>query len=401
MLTRRDWMAGAGGMGAGWLLAHSVPGFAAGATQQNPAASDGAAAKTSAAPAFSQLGARSIDGAGSLKAHAAAQGLLAGSAVDVDILERNPEYRLLLAEQCNIVVAENAMKWAPLRPAPETFHFNDADALMAFAEQHGIAVRGHNLCWHEQLPKWFDSIVTPANAAKYLTEHIRTVAGRYRGRIRAWDVVNEAILLKDGKPDGLRDSPWLRLLGPDYISLAFRTAREADPQAMLTYNDYDLEYDTPEQAAKRAAVLSLLRGMKASGTPIDAVGVQSHLTADSPNKLGAGISQFVQDVQAMGLKVFVTEMDVNDDNVASDDPALRDAAVGKVYGDYLTTMLAHPAVTDVLTWGISDNHSWLNNSKTHEEKHPSRQERALPLDAAYQPKPAFFALRATLDRSKG
>jgi endo-1,4-beta-xylanase len=390
LVTRRDLIARGGGLGAGWLLARSAPAW----TQQTQ--QTGAAAPNSS----NSNGASSIAGPGSLKAHAAAHGLHAGSAVDVGMLQRDAEYRFMLAEQYNIVVAENAMKWGPMRPTPGTFRFDEADAFVAFAEQNHMAIRGHNLCWHEQLPKWFDATVTKDNAAQYLTTHIRTVAGRYNGRIRAWDVVNEAILPKDGKPDGLRDSPWFRLLGPDYIARAFRTAREADPKALLTYNDYSIEYDDPEQTAKRAAVLALLKRLKSSGTPIDAVGVQSHISANSPNKIGAGISEFLRECQAIGLKVFITELDVNDDDVPSNDDAVRDAAVAKVYGDYVTLMLANPAVTDVLTWGISDNHSWLNNSKSHKEKHPNREERALPLDANYQPTPTFFALRGALDTRK-
>ncbi len=342
-----------------------------------------------------------ITGAGSLRAHASARGLRYGSAVDVDLLRTDALYRQLLVEQCSIVVGENAMKWAAVHPAPDRYSFDQADELVAFAEQHGLAVRGHNLCWHEALPAWFDSAVTKENAAQTLTEHIHTVAGRYKGRIRAWDVVNEAVLPGDGRTDGLRDSPWLRLLGPKYIALAFRSAREADPHALLTYNDYDIEYDHAHDAGKRAALLSLLKRLKAEGVPVDAVGVQSHLTAGSPNPIGPGILAFVAEVRRMGLKVFITELDVNDDSVVEDDPAIRDQAVAKVYGEYVTAMLTDPAVTDVLTWGVSDNHSWLNSSETHKEKHPGRQERALPFDAEYQPTPAYFALRRALDsRSK-
>ena len=332
----------------------------------------------------------------SLGEQAAVHGRLYGSAVDAGMLRNDPVYRSKLVEQCRVVVAESAMKWGPLRPTPDTYHWEDADALLAFAEEHRMKVRGHNLCWHEQLPRWFEATATEANAAEILKTHIRTVAGRYRGRIRAWDVVNEAIQPHDGKPDGFRDSPWFRLLGSSYVETAFRTAKEADPAALLTYNEYDIEYDNPPQVAKRAAVLALLKRLQAAGVPLDAVGVQAHLTADAPHALGPGLLAFVDELHGMGLQVFITEMDVNDDHVASDDPAVRDAAVAAVYGKYVGSMVAHPAVADVLTWGISDNHSWLNNSKEHKAKHPDRQERALPLDTAYAPKPAFYALRNAL-----
>ncbi len=340
-----------------------------------------------------------VDGAGALRAHAEARGLFFGSAVDVGLLRSDPAYRSLLAEQCNIVVAENAMKWPAVHPALDRYSFDQADELVSFAEQHRMQVRGHNLCWHEALPPWFEASVTGQNAAQTLTDHIRIVAGRYRGRIRAWDVVNEAISLEDGRTDGLRVSPWFRMLGPGYIDLAFRTAREVDPHALLTYNDYGIEYDHPESFTKRAAVMGLLKRLKADEVPIDAVGVQSHIHATNSG-LGPGIAAFVAEAGTLGLKVFITELDVNDDDIASDEVATRDAAVAGVYGQYVTAIIANPVVTDVLTWGISDNHSWLNNSKTHNEKHPGRQERALPFDENYRPTPAFYTLRGAIDSRK-
>ncbi len=173
-------------------------------------------------------------GSQSLRAHAAAHGLLAGCAVVPARLSAEPNYTAAVASQANILVAENAMKWAALRPGPGQFNFDDADALAGFAAAHGQKLRGHNLCWHEALPEWFAATATRQNARELLTGHIRTVAGRYAGRIHSWDVVNEAIDAKGDRPDGLRKSPWLELIGSDYIELAFKTARAADPGALLT-----------------------------------------------------------------------------------------------------------------------------------------------------------------------
>jgi endo-1,4-beta-xylanase len=376
MLTRRTFLSGAGSLAAASLLPRSLPG------------------------AQPEQAVGSVDGAGSLRAHATARGLFYGAAVDTGMLRNDPAYRALLAQQCNIVVAENSMKWAAIHPEADRYAFEQADELLAFAEQHQMQVRGHNLCWHEALPSWFASTVNPGNARQILTGHIRTVAGRYQGRIRSWDVVNEAISLEDGRTDGLRVSPWFQMLGPGYIDLAFRTAREADPHALLTYNDYGIEYDHPASFTKRAAVMGLLKRLTADGVPIDAVGIQSHIDATTSG-LGPGITAFVTEARTLGLKVFITELDVNDDNLAADDPATREAAVAEVYGQYVTDMVANPAVAEVLTWGISNNHSWLNNSKTHKAKHPGRQQQALPFDANYQPTPAFYALRSALDSRKG
>ncbi len=242
------------------------------------------------AAAQGKQGASPVNGKRSLKAHAAARGLLTGCAVDAAVLRSDEAYRNLLAEQYNIVVAEGG-----LRPTADTYAFDEADELVAFAETHGMKVRGHNFVWHESIPKWFEMTVTKENARKFLTDHIMAVGGRYKGRIHSWDVVNEAIQIKDGHPDGLRtSSPWMERLGPEYIDIAFRTARQADPRALLTYNDYGIEYDNEEEERKRAAVLGLLRRMKAAGTPIDALGIQSHIKAGGKNGFGKGIGELMR-----------------------------------------------------------------------------------------------------------
>jgi endo-1,4-beta-xylanase len=347
---------------------------------------------------------KSVTGADSLRAHAAARGLLYGAAIDPEILDvdgvaagsTSDGYTLLIKEQAGILVAENAMKWAGLRPGPSIFDFTLADKLMRFAGLAGQRVRGHNLCWHEALPSWFKSTVNATNARTHLIQHIEAVAGRYRGQIHSWDVVNEAIEPNDGRPDGLRKSPWLELIGPEYLDLAFRTAAGADPQAKLTYNDYGIELDTPEQTRKRGQVLELVRGFKARGVPIHAVGVQSHIQADGPQP-GAGLQSFLREAAKMGLEVFVTEMDVNTRSVAGG-PDAQDAAVAQVYRDYLTMVLAEPNVPLALTWGITDAHCWLNEMNEPWAKRPDgARQRPLPFDDKLKPAPAFLALRAALD----
>ena len=197
------------------------------------------------------------------------------------------------------------------------------------------------------------STVTQDNAAQFLTQHIQTVAGRYAGKMHSWDVVNEAIDVKSGRPDGLRDSPWLELIGPGYLELAFRTARQADPSALLTYNDYGIELDTPEQIDKRGQVMMLVRRLKARGVPIDAVGVQSHLTAgDAP---GAGLIHFVRELREMGLQVFITEMDVNDRKLPESVPE-RDAGGGEDLSRLPDHDAGRAQREHALTWGITDRY---------------------------------------------
>ena len=341
--------------------------------------------------------AAAITGRGSLMQHAHAHGLFVGAAVNVQLLSSDQTYARILAEQFSILVAENAMKWKALRPAPDKYAFEQGDALVAFAQQHGIKVRGHNFVWHEAIPDWFSTTVTKENAKQFLVDHIMTVGGHYKGKMHSWDVVNEAVLPKDGRPDGLRKSPWMELLGPDYLDIAFRTARQADPHALLTYNEYGVEYDNDEDTERRAVTLQLLRRLKAANVPLDAVGIQSHIKAGSPFTIGQGLREYMATIRQMGLKIFITELDVNEDDLPYNDVALRDHAIAETYRNYLGTVLAEPAVTAVLTWGVSDKHTWLNSGPTHHRKQPDRPQRALPFDDAYQPKQAFFAIRDSFD----
>lgn len=355
-------------------------------------------------------------GANSLGAHAAAKGLMYGSAVfperlDVEGIAKGhtaDSYTQLVAAQAGILVAGNAMKWDALRPSADRFDFTVADRMMRFAQLTGKRVRGHNLCWHRQLPGWFRSTANKDNARQLLTSHIREVVEHFRGRIHSWDVVNEAIeeavMVGERRPDGLRVTPWLELIGPDYIELAFRTAAEADPQAKLTYNDYEIETDRPAEVEKRAKVVALLRGLKERGVPIHAVGVQSHLHAALP-KPGAGLQSFIREAAAMGLEVYVTELDVNCGGVEGGVEE-RDAVVARIYKDYLDLVLAEPNVPLVLTWGLMDEESWLRYGWQIDDWdkrsmltrfRESRRQRPLPFDDEFAPTPAFWSLRGALD----
>ena len=380
MMTRREWMRQTASVAAMAAIPVSLNGGFALAAGNKP---------------------QQITGRGSLKAHAAARGLLTGCAVNAALFRDDENFRNLLAEQYSMVVPENCLKWNILRPTAETYSFTDADSLVAFAEQHGMKVRGHNFVWHEALPKWFAATVDKDNARQFLVDHIHTVGGRYKGKIHSWDVVNEAIWIPDGRPDGLRSSsPWFEMLGPEYIDLAYRTARETDPAALLTYNDYSIEYDNDEDGKKRAAVLALLRRMKSDNVPLDALGIQSHIRAGGTTGFSQGVRELLDGAKALGLQVFVTELDVNDDAVTTEETADRDKAVAEVYRTYLTTALEGPEVKAVLTWGVTDKNTWLNNGTKFRKQHPERLQRPLPFDPDYQPAPAFFAMREAFDAAK-
>ena len=388
MLTRRRLLSNGLTMGVG-LAAHSM------------VSSMTASAQLGGGTSGARQMVGRITGSGSLRAHAAAHGLLAGSAVNVEMLTSQTAYPRVVAEQYSIVVPDNAMKWLALRPAPDRFSFAEGDALVAFAEQHGIKVRGHNLAWHQALPGWFASTVNKENARQFLTGHILTVAGHYRGKLQSWDVVNEAVDPHDGRPDGLRNTPWMQLLGPDYIEIAFRAARQADPDAVLTYNDYGIEDESDDDQKKRAATLQLLRRLKAANVPIGALGIQSHIKAGVGQTYGKGLRELMASVRELGLKVYITEMDVNDDGLPYDDAAQRDRAVAAVYSDYLNLVLAEPAVDAVLTWGFTDRSTWLDDIPEHKKTRPNRRQRALPFDEDYQPTAVSFAIRDAFDRRTG
>lgn len=326
---------------------------------------------------------------------AAERGLLDGSAVSYVELQ-NPDFANLLAAEASIVVSENDMKWRRIHPEPDRYDFRRGDALLAFASAHGQKLRGHNLCWHEYNPDWLARVATRQNAADLLRRHIAAVAGHYAGHVHSWDVVNEAVSVRDGRPDGLRHSIWLELIGPEYLEIAFRAAAAADASALLTYNDYDLEQDSPDNERKQQAVLRLLQSLRERGAPVQALGLQSHLRA-GPTSGWDGFHRFLEHVEALGLQVFVTELDVDDRELPAD-VAERDRGVAALYRDYLSNVLQHRPVKAVLTWGLTDADSWLNHSKPRPDGLPLRP---LPFDMALQPKPAFFAMRETIAARPG
>jgi len=359
------------------------------------------------ASVFSHLGFAQEEqwtGSNSLRAHAAAHGLMYGAAARPEFMDvegfaagtTTDPYTRLLAEQCNIIVPETALKWNVLRPAPDKFDFAPADKVMRFAELAHQRVRGHNLCWYAFLPGWFEKTANKENARTLLTDHINTVAGRYRGKIHSWDVVNEAIDPKSSRQDGLRKSLWLDLIGPDYIDLAFTTAAQADPKAKLTYNDFGFELDTPDDNAKRAKILALVKGLKARGVPIHAVGIQSHFLAPQPMP-GGGLIKFIRELRSMGLEAYVTEMDINAARYPGG-PEEMDSGVAKGYRDYLRLVLAEPNVPLVMTWGITSAHTYINIIKqAWLMRLDGVPQRPLPFDDAYRPTPAFFAMRNAFD----
>jgi endo-1,4-beta-xylanase len=211
--------------------------------------------------------------------------------------------------------------------------------------------------------------------------------------MHSWDVVNEAIFLKDGRFDGLRNTPWLKFLGPDYIDIAFHAAAKADPQALLVYNDYGLESESSQAEAKRTAVLKLLERLKSKGTPVHAFGTQAHF--GRPGFKQTTLSTFLHNVADLGLKIMITEMDVADESMPTD-VNVRDRIVAGVYEDYLSAVLDEPGVIAVLTWGLSDRYTWHSTYKPRKDGTPVRP---LPLDTELRRKLAWNAIARAFDRA--
>jgi endo-1,4-beta-xylanase len=309
----------------------------------------------------------------------------------------NPSYAALLEADCGLLVPENELKWQAIRPTATSFDFTRFDAMLAWAESKNLAVRGHNLLWHQPrwMPAWeesYDFGASPATeAARLLSEHVRTVVTRYGTRIKSYDVVNEAVNPGD---QSLYQTALSRALGgPEAtLDLAFHTARDNAPHAQLVYNDY-MSWE-PGNAQHRAGVLKLLDGFRKRGTPVDALGVQSHLVTQGTDTMASVTAQqaswksFLDQVVAMGYKLLITEFDVRDNNLPADIVA-RDRAVADYSRAYLDVMFTYPQLGDVLVWGICDRYSWIEG---FEPRSDGARRRPCPYDLNFNAKPMRTAI---------
>lgn len=345
----------------------------------------GAAASFVATPMLDQTLHAQTNG---LRYLATAKNMFFGAATTEDRLRTDLSYRQAVLNECGILTAEYEMKWDRLRPTASTYNFVDSDYIVNFARQNGMLVHGHTLCWHRALPSWFSGTVNRNNVEQFLRDHIKAVVGRYKGQVYSWDVVNEVIQPSDNTPNKLRNSPWYQFLGENYIEIAFRAAAEADPAALLVYNEYDVEFD---DTARTDAILNLLKRLLAKRVPIHALGIQAHIRSADAQKFSATMStfrKFLNDVAALGLKIIITEFDCDDRSLPSNTQQ-RDEGVAKMYGDYCSVVMNNPAVIGFITWGISDKYTNLNTTAARTDRQPQRP---LPLDSAMQRKSAWYAL---------
>lgn len=309
----------------------------------------------------------------------------------------------IVVRQFNTLTPENALKWGNVHPRPDQYAFSQADRFADFGQKHAMVLIGHTLVWHSQTPRWVfekedGTPLTREALLERMHDHITTVVGRYKGRVRGWDVVNEA-LNEDGT---LRQSPWFRIIGEDYLVKAFQFAHEADPEAELYYNEYSLE-----GPRKREGMLTLVHKLKAAGVRLTGVGLQGHYGLEQPD--AAHIEETIQAIANQGLKVMITELDVNvlptpgpgGADVSTRfgaDPKLNPYTSGlpeelqrrlaRRYAELFGLFLKHKgAVSRVTFWGVSDRSSWLNH-------YPIRGRTNYPLlfDRSGQPKAAFQAV---------
>jgi endo-1,4-beta-xylanase len=316
-------------------------------------------------------------------------GIAVGAASAMAQIDEDPGLRAALLREVAVLVPENDLKMAVIRPAPGRVDFSAFDRLATFADRYRRQLRGHTLVWHRQNPAWLPGVLQEAaRPSEFLRQHIELVAGRYRGHIHSWDVVNEAIDPDSDRTDGMRNSLWLTAIGPDYVEQAFRFANAADPNARLVYNDFGFEYATPEGSSRRTALLRLLDRLLRRNTPIHAVGVQSHLDPAAPFA-ATEFARFLEEIAARGFDIYLTELDVSD-RALPPDIAARDLAVASCAYRYLSAALSVRQVRMLVTWGLSDRFSWLNSGRrARADGLPSR---GLPLDDAMRRKKLWFAI---------
>lgn len=297
-----------------------------------------------------------------------------------------PAYAQTAAAQFNQVTPENEMKWDTIEPNPGEFNFGPADAVVAFAAENGMQVRGHTLVWHSQLPAWVEALTGADAVRAAMTSHIQGVIAHFReafpGTVVGWDVVNEAMTAQGGMVS-YRDSVFYRELGEGFIAEAFQIARAADPEAQLFYNDFGIE----GMGGKATATFDMVSALVAASVPIDGIGLQMHTVSDDRGpglgELEANIARYTQ----LGVRIDISEMDVSLCGIGNSSFALESQRFR--YNRVVSACLASPACSSITVWGLADPHSWLNSNGCNTA---TVQPMPLVFDAAYARKPAWWGI---------
>jgi len=308
-------------------------------------------------------------------------GKLIGAAVDAAALAEDSTYAEVLAREFDYVTPENATKWGPMQATPSQYRWGDADAIVDFAEEHSQAVKGHAFVWHSQMPNWVTVSMTPEELSAAIQSHIETTLERYRGRIRAWDVVNEAV--DTSTESGYRESLFWSKLGPSYIEDAFRHAREADPDVLLFYNEVGIE----RMGRKSDFTYELMRELLSRDVPIDGIGFQSHISTHRyppEGDLRANIRRFAD----LGLTVNISELDARTTLVPGDQD-VRWEAQRLAFQQVVGACVVEPGCEAVTFWGFTDLYSWINDIGDEPDD-------PLLFDQEYAPKPAYDGVMAGL-----
>jgi len=317
----------------------------------------------------------------------------------------NPVYAQILERECELLVPENELKWQWSRPGPDRFDFRQFDAIADYAMARSFKLRGHTLFWTpaKWYPKWLaqTQFHSAAEAERLLVTHVQTVCRRYGKRIYSYDVVNEAVQPETGS---IRDTNVTRALGGEqFLDLMFHTARAEAPHAQLVYNDYMSWERNREDETHIKGVLKLLEGLRKRGTPVDALGVQSHIRLLKPLSVAEIVREsegqwrrFLDEVAGMGYQLLITEFDVND-RLAPTSIARRDPMVADYAKAYLDVMLSYPQLRDMLCWGLSDRYSWLQGFDPRADE---ARKRGTPYDADFRPKPLRAAIADAFAQAK-
>jgi endo-1,4-beta-xylanase len=341
-----------------------------------------------------------------LRALAQRHGLAVGTAVDMAALDNSadPQYRALVGEQFSTVTPENVMKWESVEPTRGSYNWGPADELVAFAQAHHQQVRGHALVWHNQLPAWLtagvaDGSITDAQLRDLLHKHITDEVTHFRGKIWQWDVVNEAASDPWDSPSTIHYKGfWAQHLGPDYIADAFRWARAADPNALLFYNDYNIEsFGDRGTSDKAQFVYAMVKQLRTSGVPIDGVGAQGHLGTQYGNFDQFSVRQTLDAFTDLGLATAFTEVDVRSQLTAgvqagdSNEINPRLQAMAADYSVLLQACLANRHCLSYTVWGFTDKDSWVPGTFNN-----PAEGMATLYDENYHPKLAYQMVKADL-----
>lgn len=323
-----------------------------------------------------------------------------GAAVRPDqLVEDTP--LLAAIKRCNILVPEYHGQWSAVEWQKGEPWYGNYDAILDFAEDHGMAVRGHALIWEQMTPDWARAEMLEKRDWRTVTRHFASLLPRYSGRIADWIVVNEMIDTEGGE-NGLRRTSFQQAYGSDYVAMALLTANSLDPRARLMINDYALTYDNPVDEARRKALLKLVENLRARGIPLHSVGLQGHLDLAKGAIPQQRLARFLKDLADTGVSLAITELDAIEAD-RSLPLAARDMAVADHISSFLDVVMEQPAVDSIVTWGLSDRHSWLQENTpdtlaalSHAPVDGQRLNRGLPFDADMKPKPMQIVLNEAM-----